>query len=360
MTQQSIFHNIVSRETAYTQLLCNLLKRDSTFCSAFLKGCGVEDSLAVDPADIAAERRLDHRSGQADILIEAPNLCMIIEIKTELHRGKQSTQETPEIDEIDEINDNDENYLGWLRRRKKSSPSTMTRLVFLIPSQWVHRTGVEEQIEKYEKSLVRDAVPVKVLLWPQLLKISKDSPNKLVEEFRLLIADRFGPIGFETEETQLMCNSDFPIETIVKLISLIEQIRLVFHPSSRKKLKPASKLYIEKGEFGFYLTNATNNKCSLFFGLWPDLWKDPDFWRKSSENASPICFGVETSEVSADVRKAFQRSLKSIYKQTPFPFGGYELGYIPQKDFDENKDDALETLKHKLEKLWDEMSQAAG
>ena len=323
---ESIFHNIVRYETAYTRLLCNMLKRDAEFRSAFLTLCGLDTELVV-PENIKAEKGLVGGCGQADILIRTDRLRMIVEIKTEAHRGTQSTQELGE----------GKTYLAWLRTQ---ADTTHRQLVFLVPSDWKHRPSVEKKLAEYMNSADSNGVDVKLLVWAQMLPILKKSPNNLAEEFRLLIDERFGPIGFEQDERQLMFNGEFPLETTVKLVKLIDDIR-------QKSGIPFGELEIAKTEMGFYFSKkGKENSCWLYLGCWPDFWKQCCL--------SPICFGV--SSVATNVRDAFAKALKKVYGQEPRKFDDYLMGYIPEEDLD--TDDALEVIKPKLQQIWTAMSAA--
>jgi hypothetical protein len=330
MVDKSIFHNIVKRETAYTQLLCNMLKRDRNFRDELLRKCGL-DPTTIKSSDIEAEKRLGEY-GQADILIRSSRVWLIIELKTETHRGRESTQE---------IEDKGKTYLGWLRA--EAPVGTISRLLFLVPSEWKHRIGTAKEIEAYASVPNTTDLGVNMLLWPQLVTILHKSAGELATEFRRLIEDRYGPIGFTPEERSQMFAKEFPLTTVVKLVKLLDDVRRA------SKIK-AELLNIGKDEIGFYFQMTNKKSCCLWVGLWPDFWNEKD-------QLSPICFGVADSEVTSDVKEAFMVSLKAVYNQDTISYGGYQLGYVPLEDFDEH--DSVETIKPKLNKIWEAMQIAS-
>ena len=171
-----------------------------------------------------------------------------------------------------------------------------------------------------------------------MLTILNVSQEKLAKEFRLLINERFGPVGFIAEERTGLFAKAFPLRAVVKLVKLLENIRLGCNIKS-------DRMELGKDELGFYFSETKNELCSLYVGLWPELWE--------TEHVSPICFGIDVDKVTDVVRLAFAEALLKEYGQEPISFDGYELGYIPEEHFDE--DDALERIKPKLEAIWKSM-----
>jgi hypothetical protein len=165
-------------------------------------------------------------------------------------------------------------------------------------------------------------------------------------EYLLLLEERFGPIGFDEEETTSMFKENFPLGTVLKLTALIDKIR-------NESELPASDLEIYKDGFGFYFQQKGQEKtCWLYLGCWLAFWENNH--RDNSHH--PICFGVE--DVSRDVREAFERSLKRVYSQNAIPFEeNWLLGWIPAKDL--NKLNAFEEISPKLRKIWNSMCDAA-
>ncbi len=100
MPTESIFHKVVKKEDSYTQLLYNLIKRDGAFRRHFLsflvgqdltKLLGEDLTKDATHAYIATQERLSNK-GRADIYVKTAKLCLILEVKTEIHRDRTEMQ----------------------------------------------------------------------------------------------------------------------------------------------------------------------------------------------------------------------------------------------------------------------------
>jgi hypothetical protein len=341
MPKESIFHKLVKSENSYTQLLCNMMKRDGDFRGDFLDQFGSRIKEMVDPSDIRTQVRLP-KCGQADILIQSPQqspkLNMIVEVKTESRRGMTDKQR---------LLDNPASYQRWLEKQKVAGSEAW--LVFLVPESWKYRPEKEQEIEGYKRRGQEKGFNVRLVLWEEdVLKLlpanKKQSEISLPEEFRLLLEERFGPIGFDGEETMSMFNEMFPLRTVLKLNTLIDKVGGIRKKSGSLSSKPE----ISKDEFCLYFEKKGQKKeCWLYFGCWLDFWKD---------NHYPICFGVQN--VSPDVREAFTKSLKQVYEQDAILFEeNWLMGWIPKEDL--NKSNAFAKISPKLQRIWKSMSDAA-
>jgi len=334
MPHESIFHKLVKNENSYTQLLCNIIKRDAIFRSAFLGRFGGHLEGLVKPSHIHSQKRLD-KCGQADIFIKSPGVCLIIEVKTEPHRGRTDKQ----------MLDTANNYRQYLENQKSIEPSLETWLVFLVPAAWIHRADVKREIEMFERDAANGGLKVMQILWeemPELLPEHKGHKDiSLSEDFRLLLDERFGPIGFDPQEATAMFNQDFPLRTVLKLNKFIDEVR-------DKAGSPAGELEIYKDEFGFYLNKKGKEKtCWLYFGCWLSFWENTRY---------PICFGVEA--VSPNVREAFARALKDNLGREAMQFeGDWLMGWFTQEELSDSN--AAEMISQKLLTLWESMSESA-
>jgi hypothetical protein len=333
MPTESIFHKLIRSENSYTQLLCNMLKRDGDFRGDFLDQFAHHLKELVNPSDICTQVRLP-KCGQPDILIQSRNLSMIIEVKTESRRGMTEKQK---------LLDNPASYQSWLER--VAAGRSEAWLVFLVPASWEHRPEKEQEIKRYQRRGREKGVNVPNLaFWEDALQRlpanRKQSEVFLPEEFRLLLEERFGPIGFDKEETMSMFNENFPLRCALKLNTLIDKLR-------KESELPSSKLEISKDEFCFYFEKKGQEKtCWLYFGCWLEFWE---------VNHHPICFGVQN--VSLAVREAFRRSLKREYKQDAILLDdNWLMGWIPEKDL--NTSDAVEQISPKIRRIWQSMSNA--
>ena len=137
MAQESIFHKLIKNENSYTQLLCNILKRDENFRNDFFSLIGVAAS-SLNAVRIQAQRGLGCH-GQADILIQSSTIYMIIEVKTESLRSMTDNQflSTPQ------------GYLRWLEQ--KMTERTEGWLIYLIPANWSLLEDKRDEILKYQR-----------------------------------------------------------------------------------------------------------------------------------------------------------------------------------------------------------------
>jgi hypothetical protein len=331
MSKESIFHKLIKNENSYTQLLSNILMRNGGFRGDFLDLFDKHLKERVEPTNIRTQVALP-QCGQVDILIRSPGLCIIVEVKTELGRA---------VTEKQRLLDNPASYQLWLERQKAAGSEAW--LIFLVPASWKYRPETEKEIQGYRRRGLEKGVRVDQVLWeellPLLLENTKESEFSLLLEFRLFLEERFGPIGFDKKETMSMFNDKFPVPTVLKLITLIDKVR--------QEVAKNSKIDISKDEIGSYFTKEGKEEtCRLYFGCWLQFWEN---------NHHPICFGA--SDVSHDVKEAFVKSLKRVYKQDPIPCGDYLMGWIPEEDL--NKSNAFEEISPKLKTIWKSMLDAA-
>jgi hypoxanthine-DNA glycosylase len=91
---ESIFHKVVRNENSYTQLLCNMMKRDQVFCRTLLTlFAGENPRWRFGGESFSPQTRPRDNCGQPDLIIESTTHCMIVEVKTESHRVCTPKQE---------------------------------------------------------------------------------------------------------------------------------------------------------------------------------------------------------------------------------------------------------------------------
>jgi len=336
MPEESIFHRLVKDENSYTQLLCNMVKRDGGFRSKFLSKCDVRPRDRVESWDIRTQVRLN-KCGQADILIQSngpDRVCIIVEVKTESHRGMTDKQK---------LLDHPASYQRWLE--KQMADGSDAWLIFLVPASWKHRADKQQEMKRYREMYKGKGIHIHDILWEEVLKLLPAGDTKpetsLAHEFRLLLEERFGPIGFDKQETVSMFNDEFPMEQFAKLNALLDEIRKRASTASSRKTnnkKRRINLEIDKDEAGFWLPDV-------------DLWigYSAPFW--SEGNPFPICFGVNGEKHRAKFRKAFYDE----YKEKAKPFGGYTMGWVPKGDFEDPN--AVEKIWLRLERIWDAVAE---
>jgi hypothetical protein len=328
---ESIFHKIVTNENSFTQLLCNLMKRDDAFSGAVLALLQNKSAMRLKgEMRITPQKRLPNRCGQPDIIIEAPHLCVIVEVKTESHRNRTKKQEL----------EDGENYLSYLQSRYSSED--VAALAYLVPHNWKFRKEMKDGIATLQKVGDEKNIPVTQVFWEDVLallpKNSAQYGAPLIEEFRLLPNERFGPINFEPEEIKSMITPEFPMQTVLKLNAVLEGIR-------KKVGKDETNTCVNKDEFGFYFRKGKREL--LFLGYWLAFW--------DAKHPYPICFGVQ--EDTPSVKEAFTSAFQKAYKKDPISFDNWTMGWVSEKDF--NSLDTVDEIWSKLEPIWNKVKNAA-
>lgn len=327
---ESIFRGVVTNENAFTQLLCNLMKRDSELCKAVVSLlCGREEAIAGDIA-ISTQKRLPRGCGQPDISIESDELCLIVEVKTDSHRTRTRKQEFG----------SDHNYLSYLQSQYNASRRVC--LAYLVPHKWKFRKEMSDGIAGLRKIADATNVTVKQVFWEDILQLLFGTHLRqgiaITEEFRLLLTEHFGPISFEREETSLMFSPEFPIRTLLKLNAVLEGLR------QKAGAHVATKLYSDKDESGFYL--QVGKRSLLFVGCWLAFW--------DAGHHYPLCFGVQ--DESSHIRDAFQLAFREVYKQEAISFDDWWMGWVSEEDL--VGVDAVDEIWAKLEPIWNKVKAA--
>lgn len=336
MMVESIFHKVITTENSLTQLLCNLMKRDKVFCGEILALFTRENAVKLfGDLHISTQRRLSNQCGQTDLMIESSELCIIVEVKTALHRGCTEAQKL-------KVDGN--NYLSYLQDQHNVGKEVA--LAFLVPHNWKFREEVKEEIACLKKIGTERNVPVTQVFWEDILgRLPKEDirpGTSLAMEFRLFLAEHFGPINFETEEIKLMFAPEFPLRTILKLNAVLDGIRI-------KAGKDASEAYCDKEESGFFLKKGKRNL--LFVGYWLAFW--------DANYTFPICFGVENN--TPEIRAAFGDAFREVYGKDPVTFEyqteTWTMGWIPEEHF--SSIDAVDEIWARLEPIWNKVKTAA-
>jgi hypothetical protein len=333
--RESIFSKLVTKENDYTQLLCNLMQRDGVFCELVL-ALFLDKNVTrlLKNARLSTQTHLPNGCGQPDLHIKTPTLHVIVEVKTESHRGRTTRQE---------LIGKGRDYLSYLADQHKSGIEVA--LTFLVPHDWKFRQEMEDGITALQEEGTEKRVPVKQVFWEQLLgclsKEGAQSETPLIEEFRLLLAKRFGPIHFDPEEGKSMFTPEFPMQSVLKLNALLEGVR-------KRAGNGATKLYSDKEEFGFYLKKGVREL--LFVGYWRAFWDDGHRY--------PICFGIPDDDDAPKVAEAFRSAFRKAYKAEAISSQEWTMGWVPEKDF--NSLDAVDEIWWKLQPIWKEVSEAAG
>lgn len=286
MLNNCVFDKVVVNENSQTQLLCNFMRRDDEFRTKVLT-LFLPEAVAskVRPHEIRREVSL-LEGGRPDITIEAQGVCALIEVKA-------STR--CELRENQDIRNELGSYVAFLKR----SNAVCKRFAFLVPRDWESRDGLNSRMRGARAQLA-DIEP-KMVYWDQILAITEklQSRDVLFEEYRRFLAQKFGPIGFNKEEIQMLSSTAFLVP-FFKLTDLIKQIE--------NKCKKEFKTDFEnsRDEFAFYIKARGNPESLLYFGVWKDF---------AEQGGSPICYGVLDSWKSARTFSMICERNKRIVKK---------------------------------------------
>jgi hypothetical protein len=334
MSNESIFHRIVTSENSYTQLLCNTLKREPSLLGDLLGLADIKLRDPIKPEDIRPQVGLNE-CGQVDLLIRSDTLTVIFEVKIHPHRPLEESQK---------LDGKRPGYKEWLEREKAEGHDAW--LVYLVPGNWEYRQDNNKEIERYKRSSGQRAINVRQIYWDNVLQLLLESNSRarssFVEEFQLLLTERFRPINFTSKEAEFMFTPEFPMATLVKLNGVLEGLRTRV---AMNETESASESY----EFGFYLKAKDGGK--LFVGLSMDFW--------NAGHKYPICFGVPDEDVR--VKAAFSQAFQKVYKQEPISIAnmGWTMGWVPQEEFNRfEKNNAIDAIWEKLEPIWDSVKKA--
>jgi hypothetical protein len=278
-----------------------MLRRDEKFRKDFFGMEGINLTAPVSPEHIHVEKHLGEH-GRADILIDSPDILMLIEVKTALGcqvTGKQHI-----------IASEAGGYISYLLSKSNGKPDV--RLVYLVPKGWNRLAETRLELENYKASGGIN-ISVAITHWEDITSLTQGDEQRdglsLVDEFHLVLAERFGPTTFSQEELQLMNASGFPLEVFLKLIKLVDEVRI--------DIDPKIKLHIHKDEFGFY----TDKEERRYFGCWLEIWR---------RTGDLLCFGIQNAHPSEEA--AFVSSLFTLCGTDPIKEGSWVMGVIPDGD----------------------------
>jgi len=286
--RNNIFHKLVVDEDNYTQLLCNLMVRFDDLRRTVL-GLFLGDRLAsrIEPHEIRTQICLPE-CGRPDIVIQAPRLFAVLEVKVSPVRDLTSHQSLT----------GDYTYGAFLSKY----PTAERWVLLLVPERWVHSPKAGNPSIKY------GFIKHKTVTWERVLDVithTKDQRDPFVDEFRSLLSDRFGPLTFSEEEEKMR-----PIDwrTARKLETVVDEIK-----RRGKDARYSCSLSQDRDDYGIDFRNQSR-KYALWFGIWADFWEEHEF---------PLCFCfADTSKLSVpNLEKSFTKGCRS----KPIHFDGYTV-----------------------------------
>jgi hypothetical protein len=338
----SIFHKLVTKENSYTQLLCNMMRRDESFFRTLLTlFAGESPNWHFGDQSVNPQIRLRDNCGQPDLIIELTTLCVIVEVKTESQTVRTQKQG---------LLGTGRSYLNYLKDKHDSGVEAV--LTFLVPHNWEFRQEVDDEIATLREEAAEKSVTVNQVFWEEVLeRISKEetqTESPLIEEFRLLLAERFGPIRFYPEESKQMFSTEFPMQIVVKLNAVLEGLRQKARKDARRLdiEMYGTRLYSDKNEFGFCLRKIDGTLLYVGYKL--------QFWNNG--HPYPMCFGIP--DATPKVQEAFKSAFQDVYKEEAVSLDDkWTMGWVPEGDF--NSLNAVDEIWGKLVTIWKKVAAAS-
>lgn len=229
MPQNSIFDGIVSDENDYSKLLCNLLNRSEKFRSAFL---GFIHSKAASRDDFKAVPHREHvEGGIPDIMIRFGNGTEhFIEVKANRHCPTT-----------------------FYQNRAYGEPNSLT---FLVPVGYCRETpaGVERRFWNDLSSVIRNSEEL--------------NNNQLIQEFRMLINQKFPSIQLVPDEAEALgtCDKKALASLVLALPRVVDALQAHFDGmrvcGKELEVDPDS----EDDEYGFKIKVC--DRPLLWVGIW--------------------------------------------------------------------------------------------
>jgi hypothetical protein len=318
----NIFHNLVDDEPSTTELLCNLMR--FTAFRRLLLGRFLTEACApkIEFEDVATRARLGE-GDCPDIVIANSDVYAFLEVKIDTQRGLTQRQR-------------DGSYLKLLSKDRRPE----RWLVFLVPEGWEFLELTEKLLGGIDNDHP-DGVHTRIRFWKRdVLDVIEMSGlqelNQIVSEFTLLLSPQFRLIAFSKEEVRMLVSKELGT-AIWKLFGVVEKIR---EKSKQKGYKQSSTL---TGEI--YFRNSAGENI-LWFGVWPDFWKERGF---------PLSFGVEDrwgEKVVDSFRKAY-RAMGRDATDFKFNKGVWTLGWVTDEVLqnDNVADDVWQQIEALLKRI---------
>jgi len=327
----NVFHNLVDDEPSTTELLCNLMR--FTAFRRLLLSRFLTDACAsqIEFEDITTRARLAE-GDCPDIVIANSEIYAFLEVKVDRYRELTQRQR-------------DGSYLKCL-----SGDTRPERwLIFLVPEGWEYLDVLRKSLGGLDSDR-SDGVHTRIRFWKNdVLDVVEMSGlpelSQIVSEFSLLLSPKFRLIAFSKQEVRMLVSKELGA-AVSKLFDVVEKIR------EKSKGRGYKQSQTMTGEI-YFRNSAGENR--LWFGVWPDFWKESGF---------PLSFGVEDAwgqELVDNFRKAYRETIGR--EATDFKIGKWvwTLGWVTDEVLQSEKvvDDVWEQLEAVLRNVGAEPSSAS-
>lgn len=296
----NIYHNLVIKENALTELLANLLQF-SSFKEVFAKFVADKVQLSdfsFQYADVKTQIGLGEL-GRPDLVIENESFCIFIECKVTDYQKLTPNQPLSYL-----------KYLGGLTNKKCA-------LIFLLPYYYEHEDAIRQQATSFASAASGSEIQPQLVYWNELIAHIETShisdQNVAIEHFVLLLHSWFDfrSITFSEEDFTMMLNKEIPT-LLLKLISLVNEVE----DKVSRDFK-TEELFNEYG-FGYYVKNQ-KGEILLWFGCEYDFWRD---------YGSSLQIGVGDDEFKDFSPKVINRFKEKFGKEV-IPYESWNWFFFP-------------------------------
>jgi hypothetical protein len=229
MPRSSIFDGIVSDENDYSKLLCNLLNRSEKFRAAFLVFIHPN---ATSHDDFKAVPHSEHEEGGI------PDITIRFASGTEHFIEVKANSYCPTT---------------YYQNRAYGEPNSLT---FLVPVGYCRETppGVERRFWNDLSSVIRNSEEL--------------SNNQLIQEFRMLINQKFPCIQLEPDEARALgsCDKKALASLVLALPRVVDALQAHFDGMRVCGKELEADPDSEDDEYGFNI--KVDNRPLLWVGIW--------------------------------------------------------------------------------------------
>jgi len=136
------FHKVATKEDDYTQILCNLMKRQegkelrTSVLSMILGNSDLASQVSPDQIDTQVSMR---EAGRPDLIVESPVVYAVIEVKLNPRRGLTAYQ------------------FGGYSIFFASATAPRKVLAFLVPANWQYQQLLDKDLERFKRIILQSA-----------------------------------------------------------------------------------------------------------------------------------------------------------------------------------------------------------
>jgi hypothetical protein len=309
------------------------MKRHPELCSKILALLFSEGLAAkIGSSSIQTQRTLTG-FGKPDILIEAGDTCLVVEVKTDPLRPLGPNQNCGPHSE------SEEEFRGYIKYLRQQREKSKRGLAYLVPEDWRDKAALEAEISKAHAKSPEIFVQLKT--WHDVVreihKLAENHP--LTDEFLLLLLQKFDPLRFVDEDIEMLFSNDFPIRAVWNIERLLEAIsKKAKSENSEKCAVVGPNRHLDKYEIDCYFKK--DGKDVLYLGCWVEFWEEEGF---------PLCFGIydEWDDERPGLKGAFRKSVGKNFRE----FGGYTLSWVTEEVL--NSDDPCGNAWKRLKPIVD-------